>query len=438
MKSDQAELLDIVEHSDIPVNLKNILNKTFKTLANRNDSVLHEIRDHVLRENDNLKMKWNDRWSIATILVSEKNFADVNGFRKLLRNSDPDENLLSDLKYINLVDNYFLDCSYEDALAICSDEYTDDYPYVGNIDMHGQKISFHYRLAHDFRYVNLEQMLYQIADIYQIVKPIIFSPYARRAVKIQIPKENSDVADFLRDQNLDLTPYCLDQNHLSGKFLADSQLMWNLRTESVTLPEYKIADDKDQSYFAPYGDREIYRYEFKNINDQAFICPDEIDFSKIIAAEKNLDRQQITLIARDRLTSPCKLVQIIRSDIKNSLQVFKNSTSDSIFSKERLRTEGDIEFVLHGLSMPTHGFICKFDGVSRIEKNDRKICRRYSRDLSYRTSIAREQSLYGNRRGLPFCYIKFSGDEKFLDDYANYVLSFLENRYPDFQWIGVI
>ena len=249
------------------------------------------------------------------------------------------------------------------------------------------------------------------------------------------------MADFLNDNPETLVPYCLEQNQLDGKLLSGKQLMWNIRTESVSLPEYEIANDQNRSYFAPYGDREIYRYEFKNIDDNAFICPDISDFAKIIAAEKDLDRRQITLIAKERLLEPCELVQIIRTDSKNiyDFPVFSNSTSDSRFSKERLRTEGDLEFVLHKLSIPEHGFICQFYRLNLTEKSDLKIVPRYSHELTYGESyIPHDQYLYGKRHALPFCYIKFSGDEKFLTDYANYVLFFLENRYPDFRRAGMI
>ena len=365
------------------------------------------------------------------------------------------EDLLCEPKHIDLDGTYFLDCSYETAEALCSAEYTDDYPFRGCVDADGEKTEFRYRLARDWRCIGEERLLFDIADVYRIRKPVIFSPYSRRAVKIQLPCCESAAAERLQKQDAaDLEPYLLKENGLQDKLLAGRQLLWNIGLGEVSLPQYNPGEKSDSCYVAPYGDREIYRYEFTEQKGGSFICPESEEMPKLIAAEKDVQKGQITLITRRLLSGKCRSLRIISP--KDNIAEYKRRGHKAIFfgnifdcgnsgascfsAKERLRTRGDIERVLYGFNMPEHGYSCSFERVSDSAKTDLQVCRRYSADLSYGAScdVCREQTLYGTRRVLPFCHVRFSGETKFLVDYANYVLFFLENRYPDFRWVGVV
>ena len=444
MKTEQDDLQKIIEQSAIPDEWKKILQETMKSVISRNESVLSEVREKVLQEKNSIQVDRIKKWNVMTALVTANEVHDMAGLRKVFPHIE--ENLLNEPMSIDVIGNFFLESSYEDVVALCSDEYSNEYPYEGYVDIQGKKISFRYRLAHDLRYVNDERILFDAADLYQIKRPVIFSPYSRRAVKIQIPRQSSDVADWLRENMDDLTPYQLETNELTGKLVSDKQLMWNIRFESVPLPQYSKNDDKDASYFAPYGDIDIYRYEFKNLKENELICPANDDFKNIMTAHitslKNEERQIITLISKKQLISPCILIHIMQNqNVHSAVNIFPNFDHQRQymdFSMERLRTRGDIERVLYGLGMPEHGFDCVFLDVSDTVKKDINIIKPYYRELAYGiTNNHREQMLYTSRRKMPFCYLKFTGDSKFLTDYASYVISFLEVRYPDFQWVGV-
>ena len=455
MKIKRDDLQSIIEQAEIPEEWKKILQETMKSVINRNDSVLAEIRNRVLQEAYDLNIDWSKIWNITTALVSADEAADLGSFRNILYNRKEvqEEYPLGEPQFIDIVGNYFLDCSYEDACVCCFDEYSNEYPYSGSVNIQGVATPFRYRLVFDLRYVNAEQILFNISDIYQIKMPVIFSPYGRRAVKIQIPKEYWNAADILRENVNDLTPYCLTDNKLKNKLVADKRLMWNIRTESVNFPQYNIDDSKDNSYFAPYGDHIVYRYEFKNLKENEFICPGRDDIPNILSAQiteqKNEQRQMITLEASKQLTLPCTSLRIMKcqENIRDAAsdgetnKIFSNldvKNKYTIFSAERLRTRGDIERVLYGLSMPMYGLSCSFLSVSDVEKKGVDVIRTYYRELKYGSGDSSlEQFLYGNRRRLPFCYLKFIGVNKFLSDYASFVLSFLSTRYPDFQWVGV-
>ncbi|MCR5833907.1 MAG: hypothetical protein K6G55_04575 [Selenomonadaceae bacterium] len=445
MKTIRDDLEKIIGQSDIPDDWKKILQETMKSVITRNDSVLSEIRQNVLQEKSNLDCEWSPKWNIVTALVATNRIHDMAGFRSL--SFDKTDNLLGEPLLIDITGNFFLDCSYEETVNLCSDEYSDEYPYRGYVDIRGEKIPFRYRLAHDLYYVNDERILFNTADIYQIKRPVIFSPYSRRAVKIQIPRQYVDVAELLEENIDDMTPYLLEENKLKGKLVTDKRLMWNIQTAIVPLPQYTVDDDENTSFFAPYGDNEIYRYEFRNLRANEFICPDDDDLKNVMTAQitskKDEERQTITLITKKQLTHPCTSIRIIQTQDNNfsDNSVFHNygyKAEYICFTGERLRTRGDIERILYGLKMSEKNLICSFQGIYDEGCQDFNVIQPYNRELMYGiVNSRREQSLYKTRRKFPICCLKFTGSNKFLTDYASYVLSFLENRYPEFQWVGV-
>ncbi len=443
MKPEQDNLQKIIAQAAIPEEWRTILQETAKSVMNRSDSVLDEIRNRALQEADDLNFDWGKKWRVTTALVPADETSNLSGFQNILcnRNAAADEDPLGVPQFIEIGGDYFLDCSYEDALDICFDEYS-EYPYQGTACVQGVDTPFRYRLVFDCRYVDFEKMLFDVSDIYKIRIPVVFSPYSRRAVKIQIPNEYGNVADVLKESN-DLTPYCLDDNKLTGKLVANQQLMWNIRTQSVDLPEC----DMDNSYCAPYRNGIAYRYEFKELKENEFICPSRADIPNILSAQitrqEDEQRQMITFVSDKQLTEKCTSLRIMNPKENVMSRTFSNLGKDkyAMLDTERMRTRGDMERILYGLSMSgnDYDFSCCFECVSDVEKRDVDVIKTYYRDLTYgRHDNSHEQFFYKSRRKLPFCYLKFTcGDNKFLNDYASFVISFLTARYPEFQWVGV-
>lgn len=453
MKSDRDELQRIVERSKLSDEWKKILQDTFAELSKRNDVVLDEIRKRALREDGNLRADLSGGWDVVTALVSSDQAGEMTGkgFREVItiREQRTDaEDFLAESLYIDLEDDYFLDCSYAEANALCAAEFDTAFPYRGYIEMDGERMPFHYRLVRNLRYIERERQLWDMAHLYHIARPAIFSPYARRAVKIQLPQEEREIADHLREYPGDAAPFCFADNDLDDKLLCDRHLLWNVITEKKELPSYGGLEGDERSYFAPYGDQEIYRYEFSNVKENEFICAAYEERAAVIAAEKDRENGRITLITKSRLQSECMSMRILppaEDPAKycggwgKAAFANRDAHRESTFPKERLRTQGDLERVLYALSMPDHDFACSFGEVSSTVKTYPKRIDRYSNEFQYGDAdILREQLLYGKTRHLPYCYLRFSGEPKFLNDYAEFVLSFLEYRYPDVQWVGVM
>lgn len=260
--------------------------------------------------------------------------------------------------------------------------------------------NFKYRLTPNYQFIEAEKKIFSVSEIYNL--PIqIYSPYARRAVDICISEKSSE--DFTR---LDELNFRLAENNLSDKLLMNNKFFWNVEIKkSVDLAWFK----NHENYF---------EYGF-DADEQSYILPKiDLNFYSGIEAEKSDGK--IILRSIHELPEEFELIKILPVE---------NKIAPRIFSKPRIRTIGDIEFILK--CFENENFSCsfvKFGGGDKIL--------RYSKEFAYPTS--QEQELLCAKLKLPVISIKFFGDRKFLTDYANYVLYFLERNYPEFNWAGEI
>jgi len=262
---------------------------------------------------------------------------------------------------------------------------------------------FAYQLKPNYQLIEEERKLFRLSRIYNT--PIaVYSPYARRAVDIYIP--DRDAEDFARLEDLN---FRLKENNLQGKLLLNKKFYWNVAIKQAETPSSYVADDSGNLYEYRYND---------GIDLSAYILPPgDATFDDELEALKS-DREIILRTPNQFSGDKCELIQIFP---------LENKIDSRIFGKTRLRTQGDIEFVLKCLSRENYSCrFGKFGGTSQIK--------RYDGEHKYFTSA--DENLLRSKRKLPVCTVKFSGDELFLTDYANYVLNFLEERYPEFNWAG--
>lgn len=281
---------------------------------------------------------------------------------------------------------FFLRVPYEDFTAYLNKNFQGD--------------GFTYQLKPNYQFVEAEHKIFRLSQIYKVPFKI-FSPYARRAVDIRIAGKSKE--DFTRLADLN---FKLAENNLQGKLLMNEKFYWNVKIKSCTEQwQHKVGD--------------LYEYGYTDGIDAAtYIVPnsdanldDELEFVKA-------DGQIILKTPREFPDGECDLIKILP---------LKSKIHSKIFSKPRLRTAGDINFVLKCLSRENYSCrFGKFGGNANVK--------RYSGEHKYFTSA--DENLLRAKRQLPTCSVKFSGDELFLTDYANYVLNFLEERYPEFNWAG--
>ena len=306
---------------------------------------------------------------------------------------------------------YFLCCPYEEIRSLCSQE------YVGQ-SAHGQ---FHYQLQTHARFIERERPISRIASRFSVNAPVIFSPYARRAIDILI-------TDAVMPQDIPTLDFDFETNGLEKKVLSDYVLMWNVKV----FPS-KMCD----SSIAPDGDERRIQYAYKT-EDDVFILPDcnpdddlQIDVRR---------KEGVTLLFAPEKLEMTKgvLYKIRKPDLEGALPpavtIFQNMCrmSDRLFCKDRLRTRADVDYVLKMFEQ--EDFSCHFTGdVS----NGLQVITRYEGKRNHAYMANRDNLLVREHLKQPVCQVVFNGDKRYLTDYANFVLHYLEERYPEFLWVGV-
>ncbi len=251
---------------------------------------------------------------------------------------------------------------------------------------------FTYQLKPDYRFVEVEEKIYRAASLYNV--PLqIYSPYARRAVDICIFGETTELN------------FKLSENNLAGKLLTDKKFYWNVEIDSVSWDSMQTVG-------------KLYEYRC-SAEDLSFVLPCRDSSLDADIEVRRADGQIIFRTPREFPTEKGERIKILP---------IKNKIASRILSKKRLRTQGDIEFVLSGLSRD--GYSCHFGQFGDAAENITP----YTAEHKYFSSA--DENLLRAKKYLPQCTVKFVGAEFFLADYANFVLKFLEENYPEFNWAG--
>ncbi|MBR4904364.1 MAG: hypothetical protein IKZ53_06810 [Selenomonadaceae bacterium] len=267
--------------------------------------------------------------------------------------------------------------------------YEEFYSYL---DKDFQGAGFTYRLKPNYRFVEAEKKLNRVARLYDV--PLqIYSPYARRAV---------DICIFGEIKELD---FKLPENNLTGKLLMNKNLNWNAAIDYIAWDSVSV-------------NGKFYEYRC-TAEDLSFVlpCADETLDDRLQI--QRADGQIIFITPREFPLKKAERIEIFPAESK---------IASRILNKKRVRTQGDIEFVLSGLARD--GYSCRFGNFGDAKGN----ISRYSEEHKYFSRL--DENLLRAKNRLPVCTVKFKGAGIFLTDYANFVLKFLEENYPEFNWAG--
>lgn len=279
-------------------------------------------------------------------------------------------------------------------------------------------VPFRYRLKPAFAWKGVENTLWLLAQLYKVETPLLFSPWARRAVLI----EYLDGFTPANDQPVDLR---LAENELEDILLTDSVLYWNGQLETC--------ESGNVPSSAPDGDRDCYTTEYDDgIDDNTYVLP-------VVLDRQLLDRMHVKRQpGKIRIESPASCgtdyYKIIlakpRSDkLPEGLELFSNACDFAILNEEqRPRSIGQINRLLFALKQGA------FMGSYAQDPAGAPL-QRYNTDQAY--PLHHAEKLFAARKDRIQIYIAFEGPDLFLADYANYALNFLQQRYPEYTWIGV-
>ena len=418
----KLKLNEIIENAKLDSELKSCLKKSLNAIYEHEKTIISEIKTEV--ETELKKDRQQNTLKIATALVPKKEISAMNERKFYIINENEKSSSvffqkqssidkISTKDYQSLyTESYFLQCPYEEIDEICRKIYR-GYSSIGNFD---------YKIVTHKRFIEQENKLFRLSELYNINKPLIFSPYARRAVDICILNDYDEV-------DLKTIDFEFENNYLKDKIIDDYVLMWNILISS---------NSSSNSYIAPDEDDIHHRYIYNSgIDKNTFILPSAIP--NISFEVNKISNERIDIITSDEIrTDKCEIFKIFdEKDIDsmpNSVRIFWNTCeNEQLFNKVRLRTVGDINYVLNTLQQGE--FSCTFDKWSdQAPENQIKI---YQKSRRHNYFIERNEQLMKVRSKLPKCCIKFNAPAIYLTDYANFVLNFLEQNYPEYFWVGV-
>ena len=286
--------------------------------------------------------------------------------------------------------------------------------YIGEYIKNGKAFSFEYSLRFNRSYVERQELLYKYAQHYNILNPVVYSPYSFKAFDVVFDKE-------IADEQLD---FLFQKNGLEVISSEDRDLFWNISV----LEQNKTYDAK-----IPYGDSNRYIFEFKKNKKGNYLLPlPKNNQTKIYDIEFCSDCIQMTT---DHDMDDFYLLELLEMDESSSIikalvsneMLFTNQNSYKGIVNGRLVSEADIEHVLSPFR-ENYGIKCS------ISNGEGEIVKRYSQkyrpdrnDRKLFNTISRE-------------YVSFVDEKEtlFLLDYINYVLEYLEYYYPEIEWVGEI
>ena len=308
----------------------------------------------------------------------------------------------------------FLDCEYDEIRNIVGD-LTKKKLYKGHYLKDGKQITFEYSLEFDNTFIKSQECLFKFAEHYRVKNPLILSPYSHKSFWL-IFDEDLKKEDF----NLD---FCFEENHipvLDGNYC----LFWNIKQSAE---HEKTYDAKE-----PYGDTTKYVFLFSKTkkgtvllpvpeNNQAIIY--EVRFvEKGVELVTNHDIEDFIILEYIDLDFNSRVVR----ERQSKKLLFSNEIIDKLQAHRRLLSEGDIERAI-GCFMDWQDLHCE------RSNGDGELIIRYSK--KYRADRKSKNMFNTIRRE----YISIMKREKrFLTDYANYILEYLEYYYPEIEWAGEV
>ena len=414
---EKLNLNKIIDAADLDADLKICLKRTVNELFDYRKKILDKIKSEV--ETDLKRTHGQVAFKIATAIVprneipafEERNFFIV---KEDGQSAESTSVYFDGVPYLDnvaeknfVVPNfgpYFLRCPYEELEKIFAARYKG----------HSAAGNFSYELRPNKRFIAQENKIFRLAELYNVKTPIIFSPYARRAVDICI-LENHDVdfatIDFEFEKNF------------RGQLLENYVLMWNIKFSARRPIEAFIPPDDTIKYFS---------YGFVNgIDRKTFIMPEiaaGIDIEIIRPSDERID-----ILTMHEL--PAKEFDVIKifdfKDEKLPAEIFMaHFDGGRIFEKVRLRTAGDVNHVLTALSH--ENFQCNFGGW----RDEVKSFPLYDSTREYFTTP--EENFVAIRKKLPYCVVKVQAPKIYLTDYADFVIHFLTRTFPEFRFAAEV
>lgn len=429
---DAETLRKLIEKAHVSVAAKLLLGIAAETIEH-GARLTDERRERFEQEEVAAKQDGNASWDVTTLLapLAERAMLADAGFYPMLRADDPRrceiEQPQQEKQQKQL---YFLDTDYDTFRRIV---------YETTYEGRRGAESVPYRLRFVPLFAEAECRLIETAELYRVTRPVIFSPWTRRAVMVEA------------DGGGPLDDLCLEENGLASILLEDRMLYWNF--------EWSVQEGADdaQKGRSPAFDEVcgIQTYPTKDRwTDGHPKQPEQLDFllpeqrMGLRSVVRNIKKNQITITGTSdwydaSSEQRCECFRwhrpgaVERMTFANAFARGRVAATGAIGTNGMmdythvLRTRAQLDYLLQQLTQAPFSVV-QADAEGTV-------LHRYERGMAYGRD--RAQELFRRRaRGGQAIRLSFAcadaAQEKFLTDYANFVLDALERRAPYITWIA--
>lgn len=392
----KEEISEIINKKN-GVENKEVWIRVFQGLADYQESKFEDILKELEIENKSR----NDLWCVKTGLIEKDKELD-DGWSYV--SDDDDYNGFENIDDRTILAKGYINCSYAEFNDICKKK------YIGRVNVDGIDEEFEYSIVPVNEMILQEEKLYELADLYKISVPVIYSPMFRRYVYIEC-------SNHIFSNNNDNINLDFDKYQLKEKVMLNCRSVWNVSEDIVSATEYRRADDSlngETTFLKYYCDKNQY-IKIDDISSDCF-------YKK--------ENENITIVDKNNKASGTALKTTITTDRLSYEKIKKDYLFDGKFvanddKLDRIYSEGDIEKVLSQFDEEL-GFagICYDKDAEQVH---------YKKHFEYKVP----NPLY-YQTGATIALYFTSKNSNFNDDYIIYVINYLKRNYPEYNWKGVI
>ena len=443
------QLAGIIQNSAVAdADIRHILEQLFNNLSEYQAEKMSVLENNYLNAVKQLEKSSEQPDNIYTALIPNDKLKDFPNFYPVAEPGEiaDAEGEIDSLRNKRDFAGIYFRCSYDRFIEI-TDSHTFQREYEAEIIENGAARNVMCRLIRNNVYVAKEKYLQQAAIQYNFDVPLIFSPYARRFAEI-VFSEPVSISSL---------------KHISIKGLEkdteattlEKTLVWNIEMKRRGIPE--LPDNTDDSFIKRIQNQPdlfscneyvvpnisyTYRSVYKCRKNE-WILFNGTGASRLAVIRKISDDKLYVMYDADAKAEPFMRLSIYQPD-ETELQKtglnFQNYYKRTVFRKKRLNTIADIQYAVSGFRNSDMNIT--IDEKIIVGKNpeneisDYLDMHRYYQYISYRE--LNETELH---RSIPLkigtaCCLTFHGEVWYTEDYARYVLSWLNEQYPELIWIG--
>ena len=415
LKNQINQMSEIIDGSINDHEEAELLKKLFSKISDYNMKHLDDVISNV-RKSFSDTINRTDRITVKNVLAERSDavrFVADNVMDYVVSPEKLGIGVFIDLSYSELVSRY-KDKKYK--VTICTDS---------------DKYDFRATLVQSTKFVRAEKILKKLAEQYNISMPLIYMPYARKYFELKIkdcdiPKES--ITDIIIEG---IPAECVKPD---CKYF----LMWNISIKEISSEPTYIEDSTDGQAVdtvVPYFDHLKYKRKYLNIQPDEYYIFKIPDYEKFCISREN---DKIVLYTEKKFTwFQAQKLTLLSGNIDSSFNVYSNYFRKNTLFTSRVRTYADIEYVID--CFRDNPFDISIGDKFKIEYHSDmgkiNTIKNYDVDYAYYYHDSEDRNHNIKLKSSVNCILTFSGGKN-TEDFADYVLEFLNISYPEFNWQG--